>query len=856
MARPPSTQSGQSEVLQEQRPMIWVRPAERPAILAKIAKHPAVAAYYAAFTGRVKKDMSVWATAPSVYLNRLPLVKVAGEPFPSFKTYTKFRGSDREEQDQMMHQLQTAVDCGVLYFLTQEAQYARYAADVLHTFVQALHQMPLSTEHYNAGWIYPEDHLREAREISAQLPIIYDFIQPWLLEDGRVYDLGQRSEVDFDLNTAEEVFRIYAELALTRGGTGTNWPILEAASLVGNALALSDPAERAFNLKFFLEVSTERQDALPTIGAFYNAHGGSWPESFGYSQHVGEYLTYLFGVLSHHDPSSSLVARYPQVVAALPEAYYFTYPGGKETILHGDGHREYNPMINGYEIAYHLGQRENRPELVETFGSLINHSVKSGDYERFAPPGQRTYPAAPYREPTKLLWFEPEVLAIAGDYPLPVTDELPFADITLQRNLSPSGRAEDGLMGFVGGGAGYVHGHATGMSMELFGKGFVLGGKGGRTSYRTDIHENYYRIFASNNTVIVNGATSSKGGWVNLGTDRVKRIAVEPLPDAAAVSPNHSFSTSAFHDTIGTGAEAYQERTLGIVRTSDSTGYYVDLFRSHSDLPEQYHDYIYRNLGDRFYLMDGEGAIDRTPTPDRYQMNAEAEWRQNRAYRQPGWHYFEDVETSFNYAYDALAIFVADNLGPETVEMWARMPALADREFTTATSPPMTEGPRGYRKKRAPTLVVRQRGSAWDAPFATVYEPVVGGRNSVASVEIIWRERRCQGMLVKSNERAGGVTQLILTPTEPKEELLLEEYELRFKGAYGVITYSAAGALQSVYVGKGAAITVGEYQLRAGSDEPLAVFVDFRTETPRVSTSTPVYIKVGDEPERLFQPVK
>ncbi|SEQ09516.1 hypothetical protein SAMN05444359_105182 [Neolewinella agarilytica] len=845
----------QSESSEEQRPMIWVRPSERPAILAKIADNESVAKYYAAFAARVGDDLRSWEQDPEAYFRQLPFSADPAEKqmIPPFKTYTSFSGADREEQDRMMHQLQTAVDCGVLYFLTEEERYARYAADVLHTFVQALTQMPLNTDHYNAGWIYTQDHLREAREIGAQLPLIYDFIQPWLEANGKVFDLGKGTEVAFDQTRATDVFRTYAELALTRGGTGHNWPILEAASLVGNALALPDPAERAHYLKFFLKEDTKRQDALPTIGAFYDAHGGSWPESFGYSQHVGEFLTYLFAVLSHHDPSSGLVGQYPQVVAALPEAYYFTYPGGKETILHGDGHRAYHPMIKGYEIAYHLGQREGRPELTRTFGPLINHSVQSGDYKRFAPPGQRTYPASPYREPVKLLWFEPEVPTQAGEYPLPVTDELPFAGITIQRNLSPSGKAEDGLMGFIGGGS-YVHGHATGLSMELFGKGFVLGGKGGRTQYRTEIHDNYYRIFASNNTVIVNGASQSSGGWVSLGTDRARRLAAEPEPDAPPVSPDFSFTTAAFRDTVGDAAEAYQERTLGIIRTSDSTGYYVDLFRSHSELPEQYHDYIYRNPGESLVLRAGEKNIELSPTPERYQANANDEWKSNRSFRHPGWHYFEDVKTSAQISKDVTVTFRAEKLGPQPIQMRAFLPGQPNRSYTTATSPPLTEGPDQYRKERAPTLVIRQEGSAWDTPFAVVYEPAMAGESSIAAVEAIRRERRCEGILVKSNERTGGITQLVLLPTDPDKTIHYPNYDISFRGRYAVVTLTASGELQSVYLGQGEKIKVGRHTIRSAGEESVSAFINLSSPQQKVSTSEPLYFSYSGEPEKLVKP--
>lgn len=843
----------QGKVDGTERPMIWVRAGERPEILAKIANYQPVADYYAAFTTRVEDDLVAWEADPGTYLRQLPLAWESAEAgtVPPFRTYTSFGGQDREEQNRMAHQLQTAIDCGVLYFLTEEEHYARYAADVLHTFVQAIHQLPLSTDFSNAGWVYTEDHLREAREIGAQLPIIYDFVQPWLAAGGKVFDVGKKQAVTFDFATGEDVFRTYAKLAINRGIVDCNWPILEASSLVGNALALSDPAERANYLKNFLTESTPHQDALPKIGAFYTANGGTWPESFGYSQHVGEFLTYLFTLLSHHDPDAKLASQYAQVLAALPEAYYFTYPGGKETILHGDGHREYHPLLSGYELAYHLGQREGNPELLKIFGPLINHSVNSGDYQRFTLPESRDYGATMYREPTTLLWFAAEVPSQAGEYPLPVTAELPFAGITLQRNLSPSGKAEDGLMGFVGGGS-YVHGHATGMSMELFGKGFVLGGKGGRSSYRTDIHENYYRLFASNNTVIVNGATQSQGNWVNLGTDRVQRLAAEPAPGAPPVSPNFSFSTSAFHDTIGSGAEAYQERTLGIVRTTDSTGYYVDIFRSRSDLPEQYHDYIYRNIGESLMLKSGGKELTLTVTPDRFMANADTAWQRNRIYRQPGWHYFEDVRTSAEETNDVTVSFTANALGPEAISMRAYLPGQPQRTYTTATSPPFTEGPEAYRRKRAPTLVVRQEGSAWNHPFAVAYEPVSDGQNSIASLTGIWRDRRCEGMIVKSNERAGGMTQLILSPADPSEAVTLAEYRINFKGTYAVVTYSATNELQSVYLGEGTLLTVGEYQLRSAKEQSVSTFVDLRKTQTEVMTTGPVYFKKGKEAERSY----
>ena len=73
---------------------------------------------------------------------------------------------------------------------------------------------------------------------------------------------------------------------------------------------------------------------------------------------------------------------------------------------------------------------------------------------------------------------------------------------------------------------------------------------------------------------------------------------MEPKVGTKGVSPYHSFSQTSFEDNGGEKAEATQERTLALIRTSPTTGYYVDVFRSKSKLPNEFHDYLYHNIGD------------------------------------------------------------------------------------------------------------------------------------------------------------------------------------------------------------------------------------------------------------------
>ena len=195
-------------------------------------------------------------------------------------------------------------------------------------------------------------------------------------------------------------------------------------------------------------------------------------------------------------------------------------------VLFGDGHRDYHTDYDAFETAYYLGQLDNSDVLKKEFGALINSGLASKQYRR--PVVEATNRTGEvYKQPVELLWFSPTIEGAVQDYPLPTTDELPFAGIVVQRNLSTTNNEKDALMGFVGG-ASFVHGHASGMNLELYGRGQVLGSKAGRGTYTTDLHENYYRLFAGHNTVIVNGASEGSGGWANLGMNRVETVALEP----------------------------------------------------------------------------------------------------------------------------------------------------------------------------------------------------------------------------------------------------------------------------------------------------------------------------------------
>lgn len=810
-----------------ERPMIWVKPADKKVILAKIERQAWAKTWFEAFKQRVEADVKSHQADVKGYLSKMPLDwSVKDGNVPPMQTFKAGGGPNAEKRQALMHYLQTGIDCGILYFLTDDAQYAQLGADVLNTIVEALQTIKPAQERSNSGYIYTDDHLREAREIGAQIPILYDFIYPFFEKGGLAYHIGKAEKTTFSIPNAEKVFKNYIDLALNQGIINCNWPVLEASSLVGNALALNDAQERKNYLQYFLEKNTSNQDALAKVAKFYQDHQNIWPESTNYASAVNTLTTYLMTLLTKYDPSLALGKKYPFIPLAIPTNYYLTYPSKNEMVSFGDAHRGYHAEYSAYEIAYTLGKLDNEPTLVNEFGALLNSALLNNTYKRPTLKEDRNYNAEVYNQPVQLLWALPTIEGEKKEYPLPTTYNLPFAGIYLQRNLGKNQDPKNGLMCFVGG-ASFVHGHASGMNIELYGKGEVLGAESGRGTYQTDIHENYYRLFASHNTVVVNGASETEGRWVGLGINTVQKVAIEPEIGQNPVSPNHSFSTTSFMDDKGDKAEATQERTLAIVRTSPTTGYYIDIFKSKSALTPQFHDYIYHNIGSSVDFTPSKNGFTLRADSLRYKASAGKTWLQNREFRHPGWHFFEEVQTSGVYPHNLTATFDATKLKPEPLKMTLFIAGNNNREYTKVMAPPISDAPKPYDKKPAPAILIRQNGEAWAQPFAVVYEPSEGDRNSVQSVEKLEANGAFKGLKIKSLVDGKMLVQYAFILENSDAIFEDKKMDLRFQGRYAVLTLNEKEVVQSVYIGDGKSLQFKKLAIQAKNGQLGAFYLDF-----------------------------
>lgn len=771
---------------------------------------------------RVAEAVAAHQSDSAAFLQRLPLVESPNGPdahpilerIPGNIASIPAASRDRKIQ----RALAIGVDCGVLYFLTGESDYAQVAADILYACVEAMVQMAPKEGPFNDGLIFELDHLYEARVIGAQLPLLYDFTANFLRSGAEVFDVRRQQRVPFNFDNAQQVFRTYARLVLERGIVDCNWPVLEMPSLAHNALALESEEERRWFLDRLTHVDTEHQDSLRKVVEICEEAGGVWPESPAYAGSVANLATYIGALLIRQNPAVALPEDFTMVPLSLVRLQDFRLPDGG-FVRFGDSRRRAAFPFTAYQLAYHIGAQTDHPRLKTVFGQLIAEGLRSGEFRR-NPRHEYVLGPYPFNDPLALLWFEDEPVvdpAATSPEAEAVTDHLPFAGLVLQRNLSPTGATRDALAAAVIGGD-YIHGHASGMALELFGAGIAFGTHAGHGTYRSDEHENYRRIFASHNGVIVNGSSSTSGEWVNLGTDTVRILSIEPRLGESPVTPAHSFALMGFTDRQIQGTEAPQERLVGIVRTSPTTGYYVDVFRSKTTTEEQFHDYLFHNIGDAVMLQAGDRALELRAQPDRFPPADGTQWRQNAEYLYPGWHFFSDIEASGETAESILAEFAADRMETGGGRMRLFIPGNERREYARAMAPSTRDAPSPYTEAPTPVLVIRQHGSAWSAPFAVIHEPFFsdGGEGSVRSVEALMNANgEFSGFEVVSFVEGELIIQFVLVL--PSSESRFEDTArgIFFEGRYGIITCGGDEGLRSLYIGEGSQLRFKDRELSA-----------------------------------------
>lgn len=316
------------------------------------------------------------------------------------------------------------------------------------------------------------------------------------------------------------------------------------------------------------------------------------------------------------------------------------------------------------------------------------------------------------------------------------------------------------------------HQHANGISLELYGKGYVLGPDAGigRTLYSGLDYLEYYSQMPAHNTVVVDGVSSYP---VMMSQHAFKVVASYPevskeqpaskklsekklsIQKDSELKDKITYATVSF---IEPETQAQQQRTTAIVKTSAKGGYYIDVFRSKKkEGDDKTHDYFYHNLGQEMKVMDAASglSLDMKRTEELAFAGGHL-YAYSYIYDKKSAKMQNSVKTQF--VTKILDDKVVEAMGGQreiTMTMWMKKDE--NRTIFQALSPVNLEYERmpnqPYKVDEQPvlTFVARQKGEAWNHPFVCVYEPSSDTEpGDIASVDFFTpSEPSAVGIIVK-----------------------------------------------------------------------------------------------------------
>ena len=612
-----------------------------------------------------------------------------------------------------------ARDAAFLWWLTGKEEYASMAASVFDTYMTGIYyrNVPIDLNNGHQQTLVGMSSFEVIHEdIIKSLVPLYDFLYKYLRE--------KKTE---KMDIYASAFKKWAENIIANGVPHNNWNLMQARFVMDIALILegnsyyADGKGREYYIDYIINQSSIRQWSLKRLAEYgYDSNTGIWAECPGYSSVVvGDYAQFVN--LFDRNLGYDLTKDIPVISKAVSAMPQYLFPNMMQ-VGFGDTHPSYlRTDIFKYMIAN--AQQHGKKDEEEHFTRMLK--LFDPNAEKVSA-GQGKMPVA------VTSFFSDKPLKLnsktkAGkidDYVTP-SFYAPNVSWLVQRNGMDK---QNSLMISLNGSDGN-HMHANGISMELYGKGYPLAPDAGigLTLYSGLDYLEYYSQFPSHNTVCVDGISSYPVMKSNHAF-KVRNL----YPESGVKVPYQPVSYS---EVYFREPESYSDQTRlnGIVNTSDSTGYYVDIFRSRKvEGGDKMHDYFYHNMGQVMTLKAADGTdLDLQPT-------------QELAFA--GAHLY-----AYSYIYDKRSVLTDKNIKAEytinmsdkndiTMNMW--MKGEKDREVFSALSP-MTEGisrikgmPYDIKKQPTLTFVARQKGEAWTRPFVSIFEPVTKSSPSViASVE-------------------------------------------------------------------------------------------------------------------------
>lgn len=682
-----------------------------------------------------------------------------------------------------------ARDAAFLYWMTEEEKFAKLAAGVFDTYMTGIYyrNVPVDLNHGHQQTLVGLTSFEVIHEDALHIAVpLYDFLYDYLKAN-----YPQKMEI------YAGAFKKWADNIIANGVPHNNWDLLQARFIMNVGLVLEDNKAyadgkgREYYIDYVMNRSGIRQWSLTRLAEYgFDSKTGIWAECPGYSSVViNDYANFVnqFDNNLRYD----LVKAMPVLSKAVATTPQYLFPN-RMICGFGDTHPGYL-NTNFFVRMIQNAQANGKKEQEDYFTALLKCLNPGAGNEKAEKKNVRVSVNSFFED--KPLTLNPEVQAGKIEEYVSPLFHAPNVSWLVQRNgMDP----RSSLMISQNGSEGN-HMHANGISMELYGKGYVLGPDAGigLFLYSGLDYAEYYSQFPSHNTVCVDGISSYP---VMKSNHSFELLSCFP----ASAEPGGEFTSVTYSNLYFREPEsrADQTRMMSIVTTAPETGYYVDVFRSRKEKGgDKMHDYFYHNLGQTLTLTAADGTdLNLQPTEELAFAGAHL-----YAYS-----YLYDKKVAAT-GKDVKATFTIDmkDKGGDDISMNLWMKGEPDREVFTALSP-MTEGlsrtpGMPYNIKEQPTLtfVARQHGEAWNRPFVAVYEPSTRKEPSaIQAVSYFDAEETAltdfAGICVKSKS---GRTDHIFSLSDATQTATYQG--MKVKADYAVISNRYAGDNRTLFMGNG-----------------------------------------------------
>ena len=622
-----------------------------------------------------------------------------------------------------------ARDAARIYAATGDMRYGQMAAKVFDVYMKgiAYRNVPIDLNHGHQQTLvgmttFEVIHEDAINELTQMYPLIKNLVK----DDQAVIEAG---------------FKKWAENIIANGVPHNNWNLFQADFITKIALVLQDNQAYAdgkgkqYYLDYIVNQNSIRQWSMNKLIDFgFDANSKTWYESPGYSTTVLSSICDFANMLDEK-AGIDLFKQRPILTEAVKTSAEYLFPN-RMIAGFGDTHPGYL-NTGGIDQVLKYATRHKNKNLISEM-NLLKNAVA---------------PQAPISEIeayTSTLFYAPNVSWIAMR-----------SGMDKQHDLMASVNASLGN-----------HQHSNGISLELYGKGYVLGPDAGigRTLYSGLDYLEYYSQMPAHNTVVVDGVSSYP---VMMSQHAFKVVASYPevskeqpaskklsekklsIQKDSELKDKITYATVSF---IEPETQAQQQRTTAIVKTSAKGGYYIDVFRSKKkEGGDKTHDYFYHNLGQEMKVMDAASGqpLDMKPTEELAFAGGHL-YAYSYIYDKKSAEMQNSVKTQFvTKILDDKVVEAMDGQREITMTMWMKKDE--NRTIFQALSPVNLEYERmpnqPYKVDEQPvlTFVARQKGEAWNHPFVCVYEPSSDAEpGDIASVDYFTpSEPSAVGIIVK-----------------------------------------------------------------------------------------------------------